>query len=140
MFAAIWLDMARLVTGHGLPEHVVGYCWAGAVVGVALALLPELLAAIESKPRLRPSMQAAVAAAKFVLPSGIGFAVGMYISPEFVLPRVLGGVLSLPNVWAWVAPPHHHGSMLITASGLVLGEGIASMLATIAQSFLLSSL
>lgn len=126
--------MARLVTGGSLPAHVVSFCWAGALLGVILALLPELLAAIEYRTRLSLSVQAAVSTVKFVMPSGIGFAVGMYISPQFVLPRVLGGILSVQTVWAWAAPPQHRGNMLITASGLVLGEGIGSMLATIVKS------
>ena len=135
--AKIWLDMARLMTGGRLPEHVLGYCWGGAVLGVVMALLPEVLAALESNSRLSPAAKAAVAAATQVTPSGIGFAVGMYISPEFVLPRVIGGLLSIPAVWSWVAPTEHHGNMLITASGLVLGEGICSMLVTIVKSLLL---
>lgn len=106
------------------------------MLGVLMALLPELLSAIESKPHLSPSARAAFNAANWVMPSSIGFAVGMYISPEFVLPRVIGGVLSIPSIWAWAAPPKHRGNMLITASGLVLGEGIGSMLATIVKSFL----
>ena len=134
--AKIWLDMARLVTGGSLPEHVVSYCWGGAVLGVAMALLPELLATVECRPQLSSTAKAAVSAATQVMPSGIGFAVGMYISPEFVLPRVIGGVLSIPAVWSWAAPAKHRGNMLITASGLVLGEGIGSMLATIVKSFL----
>jgi uncharacterized oligopeptide transporter (OPT) family protein len=129
--------MARLVTGESLPEHVVNYCWAGAVLGVILALLPELVAAIESKNQLSSAAQGAVRAAKWVMPSGIGFAVGMYISPEFVIPRVLGGTLSIPAVWAITAPEKQKGNMLITASGLVLGEGIGSMIATMFKSLLL---
>jgi uncharacterized oligopeptide transporter (OPT) family protein len=107
------------------------------VLGVILALLPELLAAIESKKQLSSSAQAIVNAAKWAMPSGIGFAVGMYISPEFVLPRVLGGILCIPAVWACIAPAKQKGNMLITASGLVLGEGIGSMVATVFKSILL---
>lgn len=68
----------------------------------------------------------------WLLPSGIGFAVGMYISPRFTIPRVIGAFIEQ----AWLRwRPHSHGSlMVIVASGLVLGEGTASIVVAVIKA------
>ena len=65
--------------------------------------------------------------AKWLLPSGIGFAVGMYVSPRWTIPRVVGSAIE--QVWLHYRPDTHRSLMVIVASGLVLGEGTASILA-----------
>lgn len=137
--AAIWIDMARLVTGGSLPPHVQAYCWSGAALGLVLALMPDVLAAVESMTWCAQSAPSSVpnrmrSAVEWLLPSGIGMAIGAYILPQFVLPRLIGAILAMPSVWGAAAPRRHQGSMLVVASGLVLGEGIASMTFTIIKS------
>lgn len=139
--AAIWIDMARLVTGGDLPPHVELYCWIGAAVGVVLAIMPDVLDAIRSVSIVAKSASNSlpnrmITAVEWCLPSGIGLAIGAYILPQFVLPRVLGAILAMPSVWSAAAPLRHQGSMLVVASGLVLGEGIASMVSTMVKSVL----
>lgn len=137
--AAIWIDMARLVTGGNLPPHVEFYCWIGACTGVTLALMPDIIDTAKSTKFFAQSTPNCLAnriilTIEWVWPSGIGLAIGAYILPQFVLPRVVGALLAMPSIWGWVAPLRQQGSMLVVASGLVLGEGIASMVFTILKS------
>lgn len=139
--AAIWIDMARLVTGGKLPPHVELYCWVGACCGIVLALMPDVIDAVRSSPCLAKSAPNSlsvriISTLEWFWPSGIGLAIGAYILPQFVLPRVLGAFLAMPSVWIWCAPKQHQGSLLVIASGLVLGEGIASMIFTLLKSLL----
>lgn len=62
----------------------------------------------------------------WLLPSGIGFAVGMYVSPKWTIPRVIGSIIE--QVWLRANARAHSNLMVIVASGLVLGEGVASIL------------
>lgn len=136
--AAIWIDMARLVTGGNLPPHVELYCWVGACTGVVLALVPDVLDALKSWRRFSPDSRVSrvISLIEWCWPSGIGLAIGAYILPQFVLPRVFGALIAMPSVWGRCAPLNYRGSMLVVASGLVLGEGIASMVTTIVKSLL----
>jgi hypothetical protein len=65
--AAIWLDMAALVNGGSLPEHVLPFCAVAAAVAAALPFVGFYL----------QRRQAAAAATRWEawLPSSIGFAV-----------------------------------------------------------------
>lgn len=62
----------------------------------------------------------------WLLPSGIGFAVGMYVSPRWTIPRVIGSAIE--QAWLRADATTHRNLMVIIASGLVLGEGVASIL------------
>lgn len=50
----------------------------------------------------------------------------MYIPPRFTVPRVIGAVIE--QSWLRLRPQSHGNLMVIVASGLVLGEGTASIL------------
>ena len=67
----------------------------------------------------------AVSVLEVALPSGIGIAVGMYVSPRFTVPRVIGSVIE--QLWLRCDGQGHKRLMVIVASGLVLGEGTASI-------------
>lgn len=82
-----------------------------------------LLASWQTSPLLCPRRYAQLLLD--VLPSGVAFAVGMYVSPKFTLPRVFG--MLAEQAWLRVNPETHTNLMLVTASGLVLGEGTASV-------------
>ena len=69
---------------------------------------------------------------QLLLPSGIGFAVGMYVAPRWTLPRVLGCVAE--QVWKRLHSGSHRGVMMVVASGLVLGEETASILAALGKA------
>ena len=110
--AHVWKDMAVLMQQGvaALPPSALAFAKAFALLGVALPLA-EAAAGESALGRL--------------LPSGIAFGIGMYVKPDWTLPRVAGSVLE----WAWRrrSPRSHERHMLMAASGFVLGEGIASM-------------
>jgi uncharacterized oligopeptide transporter (OPT) family protein len=86
----------------------------------------------------RRALAAAVAGKLLAMcPSGIGFAVGMYIAPKWTLPRVLGCVVE--RAWHRWSPGSHQQLMMVLASGLVLGEGTASIFTAIAHSIFVRS-
>ena len=49
----------------------------------------------------------------------------MYLTPDWTLPRVAGSVLEL--CWRRWRPASHRNLHLMVASGLVLGEGVFSI-------------
>ena len=106
--AYVWIFTARLVTGKGLPP--LAWQWAlGA--GCIFALTTVL--------RIRwqgTSWQAYV-------PGGIAVAVGMYNVPSFTLARTCGGLLA----WWWSRRGGEEGTVIVLASGLILGEGVFSI-------------
>lgn len=82
---------------------------------------PRATSALRWMDRMRP-----------FLPSGVGFAVGMYVAPRWTLPRVIGSVAEV--LWARRSPDTHRQLMLVVASGLVLGEGTASIVTAVLRS------
>ena len=66
------------------------------------------------------------------LPSGIGFAVGMYVAPKWTIPRVIGSLIE--QGWLWWRPGSHASLMVVVASGLVLGEGTASIVTAVSKA------
>jgi len=113
--AHVWADMAKLMQGGlgALPPTAKlfgsGFAAVGAALPLAEALLPHRTTAL--------------------LPSGISFGIGMYVTADWTIPRVLGAVGE--RLWQRLSPRTHDGHMLMVASGFVLGEGVMSMLALI---------
>lgn len=109
--AHVWKDMAELMLNGiaALPPSALRFATAFGAVGAALPVLEAAL----------PHAAAAY------LPSGIAFGVGMYLTPDWTLPRVAGALVE----WAWArrAPSSHRKYMLMVASGFVLGEGVWSI-------------
>lgn len=106
--AYVWIFTARLVTGKGLPA--MAWQWAlgaGCLFSVTTAV--RILGT-------GTQWQAFV-------PGGIAVAVGMYNEPSFTLARTCGGVLSL---W-WKRRGGEEGTLVVVASGLILGEGVVSI-------------
>ena len=106
----VWYFTARLVTGRGLPPMA----WQFAVAaGVIWAFLTGLR--IYGKDTWW---------VKFV-PGGIAVAVGMYNVPSFTLARAIGGVVTA----YWVGlKKREEETVVVLASGLILGEGVVSIL------------
>lgn len=107
--AYVWIFTARLVTGHGLPE--MAWQWAlGA--GVLFAVVTAVRVAGHGR-----WWQAWV-------PGGIAVAVGMYNVPSFTLARAIGGGVN----WYWrIYRGHEETPVIVLASGLILGEGMVSI-------------
>lgn len=57
------------------------------------------------------------------VPGGIAVAVGMYNEPSFTLARSAGGMLA--GWWAWKG--REETTVVLLASGLILGEGVGSV-------------
>jgi len=88
-----------------LPDYV----WLFAIIFAALAAGTVLL---------KPYYPA-------YLPSGIGFAVEMYIGPKCTVPRVIGSLIE--QFWLRRDPASHSTLMIVVASRLVLGEGAGAI-------------
>ena len=100
---------------HGLsalPPTAVGYTQGFMALGTALPLLEALMPA---------------QLAELTLPSGMSMGVGMFLTADFVLPRVVGALSVL--LWRACDARSHSRHMLIAASGFVLGEGVWSIVA-----------
>ncbi len=108
--AYVWIFTARLVTGQGLPE--MAWQWA---VGAGL------LFAVATAVRVAGHGQAWQA----FVPGGIAVAVGMYNVPSFTLARAVGGIIN----WYWCTYRGRDDTpVIVLASGLILGEGMVSIL------------
>ncbi|KAL8671859.1 MAG: hypothetical protein Q9168_003649 [Polycauliona sp. 1 TL-2023] len=106
----VWIFTARLVTGQGLPH--MAWQWAlGA--GMVFAALTALR--IRGQGRWWQAW----------VPGGIAVAVGMYNTPSFTLARVIGGLVSW--YWRWYRK-REDTPVIVLASGLILGEGLVSIL------------
>ena len=107
--AYVWIFTARLVTGQGLPDMA----WQYAVgAGTIFAVLTVLRVISQGK-----WWQAWV-------PGGIAVAVGMYNVPSFTLARTIGGLISL--YWNKYRR-REETPVIVLASGLILGEGLISI-------------
>ncbi|RKP12454.1 OPT oligopeptide transporter protein-domain-containing protein [Piptocephalis cylindrospora] len=133
--AYVWLDMARLVNGHALPTNTTPFIIAFAL----LAAIPPLLElAFPNRTWHR------------WIPSGVAFAIGMMITPNYTLPRVIGALLGhfamrhgmskIPDgsddltVEEEAKRKSRRVLVIVVASGLVLGEGTFSLVNMILTS------
>ncbi|MCJ1381645.1 hypothetical protein MMC17_004756 [Xylographa soralifera] len=106
--AYVWIFTARLVTGKGLPDMAWQWALGG---GCIFAVLTAFRIVGQGK-----TWQA-------YLPGGIAVAVGMYNVPSFTLARTCGGLVS----WWWSRRGGEEGTVIVLASGLILGEGVVSI-------------
>ncbi|KAI8351035.1 OPT oligopeptide transporter protein-domain-containing protein [Mortierella sp. GBAus27b] len=132
--AKVWLDLARLVNGHPLPNHAVSFMlgFAGLFAGLTILTTVYSDAALISRPRWLS-----------YVPSGIAFAIGMYNLPNFTLARFIGGLVSIGWDWHCKRYAGHPGAkfanigrvfLIIIASGFVLGEGTLSIVNLLLKS------
>lgn len=131
--AEIWLDMAELVNGGQLPSHVLPFCIASAALAAMLPLASFFIHSEGQEADLDQPPGSGVSQKLLrALPSGIGFAVGMYVAPKWTLPRIIGSLIE--QGWLVWKPKSHASLMVVVASGLVLGEGTASIVTAVSKA------
>lgn len=122
----VWIFTARLVTGSGLPPRAPEFA---AVAALVWALLTALR--IYGNSLRKPAGSKGAWWTPYV-PGGIAVAVGMYNTPSFTFARTFGGLLA----WWWTRPRRRpDGTVvqaeetptIVLASGLILGEGLLSI-------------
>lgn len=116
--AYVWIFTARLVTGQGLPPMAWQFALGAGVIYVAMTSLRIYLSE-QDEASWQKSLHPYV-------PGGIAVAVGMYNTPSFTLARTVGGMIN----WWWVRRFQGAGEtkVIVLASGLILGEGVVSIL------------
>lgn len=126
--AVIWIDCARLVNGHELPEKVGLFVIIFGILSFVLSLIRGI---VTSGSRYYKYTR--------LIPSGVSVGIGIYNTPSFTLARFLGGLIS----WYWIRRlANRHSSLvdsgkvslIIFSSGLVLGEGLFSVVNMILAS------
>ncbi|KAK4696736.1 hypothetical protein P7C71_g1242, partial [Lecanoromycetidae sp. Uapishka_2] len=107
--AYVWIFTARLVTGKGLPE--MAFQWA---LGAGLVFVVLTVARVRGQGKWWQGY----------IPGGIAVAVGMYNVPSFTLARTVGGMVN----WYWCGYRRREETpVIVLASGLILGEGVVSI-------------
>ena len=115
----VWIFTARLVTGQGLPPHTPEFAAAAAVFWSLLTALR-----IYGNSVRNPATGSKGASWVAYVPGGIAVAVGMYNTPSFTLARTAGGLLA----WYWTRwRGREETPVIVLASGLILGEGLVSI-------------
>jgi OPT family oligopeptide transporter len=121
--AYVWIFTARLVTGKGLPYMAWQFALGAGAIFVCTTSLRIYLGSSTSEMlrKLQP-----------FVPGGIAVAVGMYNTPSFTLARTVGGLVR----WYWVQRKHKGETrVIVLASGLILGEGVVSIVNLVLASF-----
>jgi OPT family oligopeptide transporter len=129
--AVIWIDCARLVNGHDLPDKVGTFV---IIFGILFSILSLIRGTIKEQSQYY----------KFSkwIPSGVAVGIGIYNTPSFTLARFLGGLIS----FYWIRKLKLNNSsstkiengkvaLIIFSSGLVLGEGLFSVINMLLASF-----
>ncbi|KAF2465503.1 OPT superfamily oligopeptide transporter [Lindgomyces ingoldianus] len=112
----VWVFTARLVTGKGLPPQVAEWA-SGAAVIFAVGTILRVWGNARKQKGLTEWWVDWV-------PGGIAVAVGMYNTPSFTLARTIGGIISL---WWRKYKGRSETPIIVLASGLILGEGLFSI-------------
>eukprot|EP01083_Nonionella_stella_P031868 87198_1 len=107
--AELWLDMAELLNGESIATDVKWFCVGGAAIGALLSICHDVLF---------------VGTCEYI-PSGVAVAIGFYITPNYVIPRVIGSLSQF--LWQRWNRNSFDRYMIVMASGFVLGEGVFSI-------------
>jgi len=121
--AYVWLNLARLLRDGNLPEKCSSFM-------AIFAIVFGLLSAVKVY-----CVQAQSGITKYI-PSGVAFAIGFLNTPSFTLARLIGGAIEA----MWRARRQSKGrgndiTLIVIASGFVLGEGLASIVTLALRSW-----
>lgn len=125
-------DSAEYLTARKTSEDGTPGGWDAHSCRYAAGKHRSLLAQAASRLLSSWRSRSAVDWVLALLPSGVGFAVGMYLTPNWTVPRVVGSIVD--QVWLVLNPGSHAAFMMVTASGLVLGEGCASIVTAVVHA------
>ncbi len=121
--AAVWIDCARLVTGNNLPERALE---CSLIFGTIFAFLSLIKNCYKDNDVVSPWL--------VYIPSGVAVGVGIYKSPSFTIARFLGGLISHFWLTRYKGDLDAKTKLIVFSSGLVLGEGILSIVTMIFTS------
>eukprot|EP01130_Rhizamoeba_saxonica_P001975 TRINITY_DN11794_c0_g1_i1.p1 TRINITY_DN11794_c0_g1~~TRINITY_DN11794_c0_g1_i1.p1 ORF type:complete len:666 (+),score=103.36 TRINITY_DN11794_c0_g1_i1:162-2159(+) len=110
--AMVWINMAHITNGGELATNVFWFALTLGFLGFSLPILSEIF----------PKQ-------KRYFPSAIAVAVGMYLTPNWTIPRVMGAIIQM--VWSRKWPISYDNYMIVVASGLFLGEGVFSIIVAV---------
>ncbi|KAI3342591.1 OPT oligopeptide transporter protein-domain-containing protein [Ustulina deusta] len=120
--AYLWLASARINQRRGLPSKVWPFMAVAFFSGALMSLI-----------RLRFASHRC----KEYIPSSIAMAVGMYISPAISLPRAIGSLILVIGRSRFGISDF---VFMCVATGLILGQGLFSLLALLFDALNLSAL
>lgn len=123
----VWIFTARLVTGKGLPPMVAEWALCAGVIFTVTTVLRLRSTGSRWHPYIPGGIAVAVGECILRLDCGLyaNELTGMYNVPSFTLARAAGGLLN----WYWATyKGREETPMVILASGLILGEGVFSIL------------
>ncbi|KAK5960671.1 uncharacterized protein PWA37_002102 [Arxiozyma heterogenica] len=121
--AAVWVDCARLVTGNSLPDKALE---CSIVFGTIFAFLSLIKNCYKDNDKLAPWLM--------YIPSGVAVGVGIYNAPSFTIARFVGGLISHFWLTRYKGDLDAKTRLIVFSSGLVLGEGIMSIVTMIFTS------
>ena len=139
--AYIWLNLARLLREGSYLSNV--HCRTHVVTGIGDGNLPEKSGIFMVIFAIAFGLLSAVKVCyaqgqsritKYI-PSGVAFAIGFLNTPSFTLARLLGGMVEATWRARWQSKGGGNSiTLIVAASGFVLGEGLISVVALILRS------
>ena len=140
--ATLWLEMAELLYGGSLPTNVLTYCEIGFILGGILGVLNNFRHLQHLKienDKLNGGNGndngGDVKVYKWLeyVPSGVALGIGMFITPNYVFPNIIGGITQF--VWNKYDKRSYDQYMVVVASGFVLGQGITAIVTALMKEF-----
>lgn len=121
--ALVWINSSRLFYGGGLPHGCVQCCFTVGIIFSIISLAKNLLVEWNR-------MQRAVWLID-CLPSGVAVGISMIILPSFTIQRFIGGMFAF---WYCKREGSSRTKLIIVSSGLILGEGVCSVVNMVLSS------
>ncbi|KAL6929747.1 hypothetical protein ACO0SA_001151 [Hanseniaspora valbyensis] len=121
--ALVWINSSRLFYGGGLPEGSVNCCIAVGLIFSIISLAKNLLVEWNRFKRAAWLIDC--------LPSGVAVGIAMIILPAFTIQRFIGGMFAF---WYYKKEGSSRTRLIIVSSGLILGEGVCSVVNMILSS------
>jgi uncharacterized oligopeptide transporter (OPT) family protein len=122
----VWIFTARLVTGKGLPYMA----WQWALGAAIIFSVTTIVRIVGNGKKWHPYIPGGIAVAVgkspvfLILLAKADSSTGMYNVPSFTLARAIGGFVN----WYWkIYWRKEETPIVVLASGLILGEGVVSI-------------